>query len=199
MLTTTSSPGCHPWPARTLHPSRVGAMLTIGVTWAWAAGPWYATAPGITASITTCASQDTAYEPFRRMPNGVYPGIAQHLNRRSGLDGRRLVASARFNWAGLGRGRAGSPRGSRAGPPSPSVTSATGIPGRRRRRPERRGGHREASVEARLPPRRVGEREELTEHRPGVPVDVAEAALGVTPRCPPGDAGHDHSRREVVA
>jgi len=45
----------------------------------------------------------------------------------------------------------------------------------------------------------VGEREELTEHRPGVPVDVAEAALGVTPRCPPGDAGHDHSRREVVA
>jgi len=35
------------------------------------------------------------------MPNGVYPGIAQHLNRRSGLDGRRLVASARFNWAGL--------------------------------------------------------------------------------------------------
>src|SRR6266545_2208415 len=104
MLTTTSSPGCHPWPARTLHPSRVGAMLTIGVTWAWAAGPWYATAPGITASITTCASQDTAYEPFRRMPNGVYPGIAQHLNRRSGLDGRRLVASARFNWAGLGRG-----------------------------------------------------------------------------------------------
>ena len=49
--------------------------------------------------------------------------------------------------------------------------------------------------EARPQPRLARERERLREHRPGVPVDVAEAALGVAPAGAPGHAGDDERGR----
>ena len=53
---------------------------------------------------------------------------------------------------------------------------------------------REAGVQARL----AGQRERLGEHRAGVPVEVAEAALGVLPAGAPRDAGDDQRRRVAV-
>ncbi len=106
------------------------------------------------------------------------------------------VTSGNSNGAWSTAPSAASPVGRIAGPP-PSATSATGnscTPSA----PTSRAtlGVREARPQLRRHGVREGQR--LREHRARVPVDVAEAALGVAPARAPGHARDDQRRRLAV-
>ena len=122
--------------------------------------------------------------PVPRRPERVEVAGALRRGVERELDRRDVDLAGHGRSARLDRRRRAAERDHRHGP----FVHLVGTDERRH------GGIGEPSEEGRGDARRIGERQELGEHRAGVPVHVPVPPLPVAPARPPRDPGDDHRR-----